>query len=65
MPPKLYIVSVDRGVSCLYEFDYQLPQPVQVPKSRCFVHSCHLANVFPTITSHSMFIYIRIFRISG
>jgi hypothetical protein len=41
------------------DFDYQLPNPIQVPKSRCFVDSVHLANVFPTITSHSRFIYIE------
>ena len=41
------------------DFDYQLPSPIQVPKSRCFVDSVHLANVFPTITSHSRFIYIE------
>ena len=41
------------------DFDYQLPNPIQVPTSRCFVDSVHLANVFPSITSHSRFIYIQ------
>ena len=30
-----------------------------MPKSRCFVDSVHLANVFPTVTSHSRLIYIQ------
>ena len=56
---KLYIDSRRRSSGSHADFDYQLPQPVQVPKSRCFVDSVHLANVFPTITSHSRFIYIQ------
>ena len=56
---KLYIDSRRRSSGSHSDFDYQLPQPVQVPKSRCFVDSIHLANVFPTITSHSRFIYIE------
>ena len=56
---KLYIDSRRRSSGSHSDFDYQLPQPVQVPKSRCFVDSVHLANVFPTITSHSRFIYIQ------
>ena len=56
---KLYIDSRRRSSGSHSDFDYQLPQPVQVPRSRCFVDSVHLANVFPTITSHSRFIYIE------
>ena len=56
---KLYIDSRRRSSGSHSDFDYQLPQPVQVPKSRCFVDSCHLANVFPTITSHNRFIYVQ------
>ena len=56
---KLYIDSRRRVSGSHSDFDYQLPQPVQVPKSRCFVDSVHLANVFPTITGHSRFIYIE------
>jgi hypothetical protein len=40
------------------DFDYQLPNTIQVPKSRCFVDSVHLGNIFPTITEHSMWIYL-------
>ena len=59
MPHKLYVDSRKRASGSHSDFDYQLPNPIQVPKSRCFVDSCHLANVFPTITSHSRFIYIE------
>ena len=58
-PRKLYIDSRKRVSGTHSDFDYQLPNPIQVPKSRCFVDSVHLANVFPTITSHSRFIYIE------
>ena len=56
---KLYIDSRKRMSGSHSDFDYQLPSPIQVPTSRCFVDSVHLANVFPTITSHSRFIYIE------
>ena len=56
---KLYVDSRKRASGSHSEFDYQLPNPIQVPKSRCFVDSVHLANIFPTITSHSRFIYIE------
>ena len=58
-PRKLYVDSRRRVSGSHSDFDYQLPNPIQVPKSRCFVDSVHLANVFPTITSHSRFIYIE------
>ena len=58
-PRKLYVDSRKRVSGSHSDFDYQLPNPIQVPKSRCFVDSVHLANVFPTITSHSRFIYIE------
>ena len=58
-PRKLYVDSRKRVSGSHSDFDYQLPNPIQVPKSRCFVDSVHLANVFPTITSHSKFIYIE------
>ena len=56
---KLYIDSRKRVSGSHSDFDYQLPNPIQVAKSRCFVDSVHLANVFPSITSHSRFIYIQ------
>ena len=56
---KLYIDSRRRVSGSHSDFDYQLPQPIQVPKSRCSVDSVHLANVFPTIMGHSRFIYIE------
>ena len=59
MPHKLYIDSRKRASGSHSDFDYQLPNPIQVPKSRCFVDSCHLGNVFPTITSHNRFIYVE------
>ena len=59
MPHKLYIDSRRRASGSHSDFDYQLPQPIQVPKSRCFVDSVHLANVFPTITAHNQFIYVE------
>ena len=59
MPHKLYIDSRKRVSGSHSDFDYQLPNPIQVPKSGCSVDSCHLANVFPTITSHNRFIYIE------
>ena len=59
MPHKLYIDSRKRVSGSHSDFDFQLPRPIQVPKSRCFVDACHLANVFPTITSHNRFIYIE------
>ena len=58
-PRKLYVDSRKRVSGTHSDFDYQLPNPIQVPKSRCFVDSVHLANVFPTITSHSRFIYLE------
>ena len=59
MPHKIYVDSRKRASGSHSEFDYQLPNPIQVPKSRCFVDSVHIANVFPTITAHSKFIYIQ------
>jgi len=59
MPHKIYVDSRKRVSGSHSDFDYQLPNPIQVPKSRCFVDSVHLANVFPSITSHSRFIYIE------
>jgi len=59
MPHKLYIDSRKRVSGSHSDFDYQLPQPIRAPKSRFFVDSVHLANVFPTITSHNRFIYIE------
>ena len=41
------------------DFNYQLPNPIQVPKSRRFVASVYFANVFPTITSHKRSLYIQ------
>ncbi len=58
-PRKLYVDSRKRVSGSHSDFDYQLPNPIQVPKCRCFVDSVHLANIFPTITSHSRFIYIE------
>ena len=58
-PRKLYIDSRKRVSGSHGDFDHQLPNPIQVPKSRCFVDSVHFANVFPTITSHNRFIYIQ------
>ena len=58
-PRKLYVDSRKRASGSHSDFDYQLPNPIQVPKSRCFVDSVHLANIFPTVTSHSRFIYIQ------
>ena len=58
-PRKLYVDSRKRVSGSHSDFDYQLPNPIQVPKSRCFVDSVRLANVFPTIASHSRFIYIE------
>ena len=59
MPHKLYIDSRKRVSGSHSDFDYQLPQPIQVPKSRCFVDSVHVANVFPSITTHNRFIYLE------
>ena len=59
MPHKIYLDSRRRVSGSHSDFDYQLPLPIQVPKSRCFVDSVHIANVFPTITGHSRFIYIQ------
>ena len=59
-PRKLYIDSRKRVSGSHSDFDYQLPNPIQVPKSRCFVDSVHLANVFPTIASHSRLSLIHI-----
>ena len=56
---KLYIDSRRRVSGSHSDFDYQLPNPIQVAKSRCFVDSVHLANVFPTITNHNRFIYLE------
>ena len=58
-PRKLYVDSRKRVSGSNRDFDYELPNPIQVPKSRCFVDRVHLANVFPTITSHSRSIYIQ------
>jgi len=58
-PRKLYVDSRKRASGSHSDFDYQLPNPIQVPTSRCFVDSVHLSNVFPTITSHSRFIYLQ------
>jgi hypothetical protein len=58
-PRKLYIDSRKRASGSHSDFDYQLPNPIQVPRCRCFVDAVHLANVFPTITEHSRFIYIE------
>ena len=50
MPHKLYIDSRRRVSGSHSEFDYQLPNPIQLTKqSRCFVDAVHLANIFPTI----------------
>ena len=57
-PRKLFIDSRRRVSGSHSDFDYQLPNPIQVPKSRCFVDSVHIANVFPTVTEHSQHIYI-------
>ena len=59
MPHKIYLDARKRVSGSHSDFDYQLPLPIQVPKSRCFVDSVHIANVFPTITGHSRFIYIQ------
>ena len=59
MPHKIYVDSRKRVSGTHSNFDYQLPNPIQVPKSRCFVDSVHIANVFPSITSHSRFIYLE------
>jgi len=59
MPHKIYVESRKRVSGSHSDFDYQLPNPIQVPKSRCFVDSVHIANVFPTITGHSRFIYLE------
>ena len=59
MPHKIYVDSRKRVSGSHSEFDYQLPNPIQVPKSRCFVDSVHIPNIFPTITAHSRFIYIE------
>ena len=59
MPHKIYVDSRKRVSGFHSDFDYQLPNSIQVPKSRCFVDAVHIANVFPTITSHSRFIYIE------
>ena len=65
MPHKIYCDSRKRISGSHSSFDYQLPNPIQVPKSRCFVDSVHIANVFPTITAHSKFIYIQEFSTSN
>ena len=59
MPHKIYVDSRKRISGSHSEFDYQLPNPIQVPKSRCFVDSVHIANVFPTIHVANRFIYIQ------
>ena len=58
-PRKLYLDSRRRVSGDHSDFDYRLPNSIQVPKSRCFVDSVHIANVFPTLTNHSKFIYIE------
>ena len=65
MPHKIYVDSRKKISGSHSQFDYQLPNPIQVPKSRCFVDSVHIANVFPTITAHSKFIYIQEFSTSN
>ena len=59
MPHKIYVDSRKRVSGTHSNFDYQLPNPIQVPKSRCFVDSVHIANVFPSITNHNRFIYLE------
>ena len=60
MPHKLYIDSRRRVSGSHSEFDYQLPNPIQLTKqSRCFVDAVHLANIFPTIHANNRFIYIE------
>jgi hypothetical protein len=59
MPHKIYVDSRKRVSGSHADFDYQLPNPIQVPKSRCFVDSVHIANIFPTIHSANRFIYIE------
>ena len=58
MPHKLYLDSRRRASGSHSDFDYQLPQPIHVPKSRCFVDSVHLANVFPTIHENNKQMYM-------
>lgn len=65
MPHKIYADSRKRISGSHSAFDYQLPNPIQVPKSRCFVDSVHIPNIFPTITAHSKFIYLQEFSISN
>ena len=59
MPHHIYVDSRKRVSGSHADFDYQLPNPIQVPKSRCFVDSVHIANIFPTIHSANRFIYIE------
>ncbi len=58
-PRKFYIDSRKRVSGSHSDFDYQLPMTVEVPKSRCFVDSVQLANVFPSITNDNKYIYLR------
>ncbi len=58
-PRKFYIDSRKRVSGSHSDFDYQLPLTVEVPKSRCFVDSVQLANVFPSITNDNKFIYLN------
>ena len=55
---KLYVDSRRKISGSHSDFDYQLPNTIQVPPCRCFVDAVHIANIFPTITEHSKFIYI-------
>ena len=65
MPHKIYVDSRKKINGSHSQFDYQLPNPIQVPKARCFVDSVHIPNIFPTITAHSKFIYLQEFSISN
>jgi hypothetical protein len=59
MPYIIHVDSRKRNSGSHSEFDYQLPNPIQVPKCRCFVDSVHIANVFPMIHVANRFIYIQ------
>ena len=55
---KLFMDSRNAKSGSHIDFDYQLPQRVKMPRSRCFVDSAHLPNVFPTIHGQNSHIYI-------
>ena len=59
MPHKLYVDSRKRVSGSHSEFDFQLPIPIQVPKSRCYVDAVHLPNLFPSITAHNRHLYVE------